>query len=462
MSNKLILTLIFILFLFKIVAIYFTGFNLYGDEAQYWIWAKSPDVGYFSKPPLLAWFLFGYTGIFGDSFFLLKTFPLFVYFFISLTIFKLCLLLNLSKSNSFFCAASFLVMPAASLSSFIISTDLLLLLFWSLSLIMILQIRIAGTNLRFFLLGSFLGLSFLAKYAGIYFLICLVVLFIVDKKTLRSFKNNLLGVLIFFSSFVMVLLPNIYWNLNNNWITLSHTSGNANLQNLNLNIYEPLEFLGSQILMVGPLLFLGGIFFIKNKKLNQEDILLIVFSLPIIFIVLIESFLVRANANWAAPALISIFILLFRVLVNNGLKILQINFIINYLLAIFLFGLILTSSKNSFFDRVRGIDVFVEQISSAINDGDLVVSDRILFSNIFYEMRNKKNKIYMTYRKGDPITNHFQMSSPLKKGYDKKFFIIGDLSDIEYMSQEHRGELLGRFNVPFHSEELKLYEVSNN
>ncbi len=42
---------------FKICAVYLTSFSLYGDEAQYWLWSQNLDFGYFSKPPLLAWFL---------------------------------------------------------------------------------------------------------------------------------------------------------------------------------------------------------------------------------------------------------------------------------------------------------------------------------------------------------------------------------------------------------------------
>ena len=42
--------------------------ELSGDEAQYWLWSQTLDLGYYSKPPLLAWFLNGYSILFGDSF----------------------------------------------------------------------------------------------------------------------------------------------------------------------------------------------------------------------------------------------------------------------------------------------------------------------------------------------------------------------------------------------------------
>ena len=83
MTNKVLGYGVFLLIIFKIIAVFFTNIDLYGDEAQYWLWSQKPSLGYYSKPPLLAWSLGGYTGLFGDSFVSLKTFPIVVYFFIS-------------------------------------------------------------------------------------------------------------------------------------------------------------------------------------------------------------------------------------------------------------------------------------------------------------------------------------------------------------------------------------------
>ena len=260
MLNKFFSYSILTLLIIKVAAAYFTEFTLYGDEAQYWFWSKTPAFGYFSKPPLLAWFLSGYVGVFGDSFFSLKMFPILIYFFISFALYKLCLSLSFSKKNSIFCAISFLIIPAASLSSFLISTDLLLLLFWIMSLIKILELRNDESILNFCLLGLFLGLAFLAKYAAVYFVISLIFLIILDKKTLSLFKRNPLGITVFIFSFFLVLFPNIYWNIRNGWVTISHTSGNANLNNLEINLYEPIKFLSAQILMVGPFLFFSFFF----------------------------------------------------------------------------------------------------------------------------------------------------------------------------------------------------------
>src|SRR5436305_10277301 len=41
----------------RIAVLVLTPLQLYPDEAQYWWWAQTPDWGYFSKPPLVAWII---------------------------------------------------------------------------------------------------------------------------------------------------------------------------------------------------------------------------------------------------------------------------------------------------------------------------------------------------------------------------------------------------------------------
>ncbi|MBD1147778.1 glycosyltransferase family 39 protein [Pelagibacterales bacterium SAG-MED31] len=458
--NKILICSIFMLIGLKVCAALFTNLSLYGDEAQYWIWSQNLDLGYFSKPPLLAWFLSFHVGIFGDSFFSLKIFPLLIYFFIFFAFYKLCLQLHISKNYSVLCSISFLLIPAASVSSFLISTDLLLLLFWILAITHLLKIRDGGAIIDFFLLGIFLGLGILAKYAAVYFLLCLLILLFSDKKILMTLKNHTAKWLLFVLVVLLVVLPNIYWNIINGWVTLSHTSDNANLQNININFYEPIKFLVAQIFMIGPILFFSFFYTSRSFCLDFENKFLLIFSLPIIIIVLIESFLVRSNANWAAPALISLFVLFFRLVVEKKHSLVIINFATNYIVAFFLFISILISANYKIFDRITGIDDFTKEILKTVGDKDIVVSDRIIFSSISFELKDRTNKVYMPYKAGETITNHFQMSSPLSQLQQTDFYLIGNQNDISYVLKENEVNLIKEFSVSFSSNKLKFYEVN--
>ena len=253
--------------------------------------------------------------------------------------------------------------------------------------------------------------------------------------------------------------PNVYWNLNNGWVTLSHTASNTNLQNLDLGFYDPLKFIISQIFMLGLVLFLSFVYVFRSFRLDFENKFLLTFSLPIILIVLLESFLVRANANWAAPALISFFILMHRLVEKRSNRLIIINFAANCLVCIFLYVSILTSSNLTMFDRIRGADVFVSEIVKIVGDNDVVVADRILFSSISYEMRGMTNNIYMPFEEGGVISNHFQTSSPLPQTQENNFFLIGSSSDISYLVNENEIKFLKEFDVSFSSSKLKFYEV---
>ena len=304
MSDKISFTAILFAAIIKLIAIYFTNFNLFGDEAQYWIWSKNLDFGYYSKPPLLAWIINLFCLFFGNSFVALKIIPFVFYFFTAYVVYLLSLELYKDKIFATISSVSFYLLPIVSVSSFLLSTDVVLIFFWSLSLLILLKIRKNPKIINFLLLGIFLGLSFLAKYAAVYFLISLFLVMFVDKKIKESFFKNKYYSAIFLISSFLILLPNIFWNLNNNWITLNHTSDNAGLERINFNFFQGIEFFIIQGIMLGPILFVVFFFFIKKIKFNFQTKFLLTFSLPVFLIVFIESILVRANANWAAVGLI--------------------------------------------------------------------------------------------------------------------------------------------------------------
>ena len=458
--NRSFAFLVFAIIALKVCASFFTNFSLYGDEAQYWLWSQNLDLGYFSKPPLLAWFLSGHIILFGDSFFSLKMFPLLVYFLIFFAVYRLCLQLCMSKSSSVICSFSFILIPAASVSSFLISTDLLLLLFWVLAMIKLLEIRNVASVLNFFLLGIFLGLAFLAKYAAVYFLLSFLILIFTDKKILISLKGSVFGWFVFVLVLILILLPNIYWNNNNGWVTLSHTSDNANLKNLNFNFGEPLRFLFLQIFMVGPVLFLSFLYMFKYFRLDFENKFLLVFSLPIIMVVLVEGFLVRANANWAAPALLALLILFYRSIKKHKTIIININFFFNLGLGLFLFFAIATSMPLKVFDRISGLKDFALEVGSITDGKTLVVNDRMLFSSLSYELRDRSIKILMPYNPSGPVKNHFQLKSKLEVGQNKKFYLVGSPENISYLSQKHQTKIIKTINKKFISEQIIIYEVS--
>ena len=460
MTNKFFFLSVFFLIIIKILAIYLTEFNLFADEAQYWLWAQSLDFGYYSKPPLLAWCLRVYTEFFGNGFESLKVFSLITYTLTALIFFAFCRKLELSRGDSVGCALFFCVMPGLSFSSFLISTDVILLLFWLISMFFLLEIRQNPKKSNFVFLGMSLGFAFLAKYAAVYFLLCLAVYLFFDKKIRSAFINNLFGVFLFFLIMLIIMLPNIIWNNLNGWVTFFHTASNANLTNYNINLFRGLIFILIQIAMIGPIIFIGFLVNINGFKTDFQNRILISFSAPIILIVFIESVLVRANANWAAPALISVFLMCFRSIILYKPFILSFNFLVNFGVGVFLFIAIAFSLPITIFDRINGIDSFALSVKNLSKNNNIVVSDRMIFSNLAYELRDSSVVLYMTHKPNKPITNHFQLKSKLKKNENFDFILIGSPNDISYLSNKYVVRFIREFNLKFTSIPVRLYEVT--
>ena len=451
----------FFLLIFKAFSIYYTKFDLFGDEAQYWIWSKNLDFGYFSKPPLLPWVIYVYCLVFGNSVFAIKMISVSFYCLSSFVVYLISNQLTINKKISLYAAITFFLMPGVSVSSFLLSTDVLLILFWSLSLLQLLKIRKRPDFWGFILLGTFLGLAFLAKYAAIYFFICTIFLLIFDKKMRDVFFSNKLSFFFCLFSFVLIIFPNVVWNTNNNWVTLHHTADNASLGRTAINFKGGLEFFISQIIMLGPLIFFYFIIGFKKIKIGASSIFLLSFSMPIFFIVLIEAFLVRANANWAAVSLVSFLIFIVHHVYGINKKFIVWNNYISFSLGVFLFYLIATSANISAFSRINGISNFAKNLEGLVSEKYeyIVVSDRMLFSNIKYIYRDKKIKLLTPISPNSKIGHHFQISNPLPKDHKKDFLYVGFVDQIGYLSNKAVINIVGNNEVLFTNDPIKIYEV---
>jgi len=115
--------------------------------------------------------------------------------------------------------------------------------------------------------------------------------------------------------------------------------------------------------MLGPFIFLGSLIKIKNLEFNRNKKVLLVFSLPIFFIVFFEAVIVRANANWAAPALISFFVFLYVSSKKESIY-MNLNLFFNFIFCIIFFLLIATNYPSKIFERIIGLNNFAEYVYS--------------------------------------------------------------------------------------------------
>lgn len=290
----------------RIVGLVINPASLHADETQYWVWSQSLDWGYFSKPPLIAWTIAGSTALFGDSDWAVRLPAPFLHT-------ATAVLLALSAGRLFGRAAAawtlivWLTLPSVWLSAAIMSTDALLLTFWSLALYAFIRLRDGGGWGWALLMGAGLGFGMLAKYAMSYFLAGLVLAALLDAPSRRTLLHP--RTLVSAATALLIMAPNLIWNWRNEFATVSHTAANANWGADMFNPGEAASFLIDQLAVFGPALFialLAALFitarYWRQGKAEPVFVVLACFCVPALVVVTGQAFLSRAHANWAASA----------------------------------------------------------------------------------------------------------------------------------------------------------------
>lgn len=290
--------------LVRLVVLFLTPLELYPDEAQYWLWSRTLDFGYWSKPPMVAWLIALTTAVGGDSEPWVRLSSLLLQAVAALALYKagarLC-----GPKTGFWAAVTWTLMPGVQLSSGVVSTDAGLLCFLSLALWAYAVLWRGGAGLKPALgLGAALGLAFLSKYAALYFIIGLGLHALIDPgaRAAWSVKRGATALL----AFLVLALPNVLWNAAHKFATVAHTAENADLKG---GLFHPEalgKFIGDQFGVFGPvaLIALGtaAVLAARRRDAAPEDRLLYALAAPPLAAVTVLALLSRANANWAAAA----------------------------------------------------------------------------------------------------------------------------------------------------------------
>jgi len=281
------------------------AYPLYGDEAQYWAWSRHLDWGYFSKPPLIAWLIRLGTAWLGNGEFGVRALAPFLHGATALAIYQIGRRLYDARTG-FWSALVYASLPAVSLSSLLMSTDVPLLFFWAFGLYCHLRATEPGADRRWWLgVGIAIGLGTLSKYSMALFVPSMLLHLWVARRDLLRTSAPWLAIALG----LVLVLPNIAWNWANGFVSYLHTADNANLHGSLLHPDKLLEFLGGQLGVFGPALFLvlAALLVFRFRWLMRDPKrwLLTAFILPQLALALAIAFMSRANANWAAPIYVS-------------------------------------------------------------------------------------------------------------------------------------------------------------
>lgn len=291
----------------RLVGLWSAQTDLYVDEAQYWAWSQNLAWGYFSKPPLLAWMIAAAEPVCGSTEACVRSPSTLSWAVTALAVFAAAATLG-GRKSAWWAGLGVLLAPGAAFSARIASTDAPLLMFWALAVLALVQLRAGGGRGWLGLLAVSLGLGLLSKYAMVYLLPCLAIAALVDPDSRKTLRRP--DVWLALAAGLLIFSPNLVWNALNGAVTFQHTADNARGEGLGLDIGSGLEFIAAQFILAGPVVFAALILALgRLRRLGKNERLMLALSVPVLVALTGLAFLGRAHANWAATALIAVWIL---------------------------------------------------------------------------------------------------------------------------------------------------------
>src|SRR5882757_9889260 len=188
--------------------------DLYPDEAQYWFWSLHPALGYYSKPPLVAWVIALTTRAFGDSEFGIRLAAPLLHAIAAAFVYGIAARLY-NRRTGFWSALAYITLPGVSLSAFLISTDAVLLPCWAAALYAFIRAREPGGERWWIAVGITAGLGLLAKYAMAYWLLSAFGYVLLVREERRHLPRLLGASLIA----LLLYLPNLWWNWHHDFVS---------------------------------------------------------------------------------------------------------------------------------------------------------------------------------------------------------------------------------------------------
>lgn len=422
----LLLLLITVVTAYRAWVVATNGLNLYVDEAQYWYWAQHLDWGYYSKPPVIAAIIAGTTAVCGDSEWCVRSGSLLLYPLSTVVLFLLVRRL-FDARTALVAALLFFTLPAVSLSSTLISTDVALFFCWTLALYAFVRALVSDAWGDWLLLGAAIGVGMLSKYTmGIFFVSAL--LYTVLAQRLDLLRNARAWVSVLLAAVIFV--PNLWWNWQHGFPTFQHTAEISEVGS-GLHFDGLASFLGGQFGVFGLLLFPLFLWAMVMWQ-GRHKVLLLSFSLPFLLVISLQALLGYANANWAAPTYVAATVLV-AVWLQARWKTLALALLLNVALGLLVYhpaplNQWLGSDLQKRLKGWKDVGAQFHAIQQQYPDAILLASDRNTLSELAYYARPEGLR-GTSWNPQQLLRHHYDLVTTLedKVGRDFLFVTAGDV-----------------------------------
>ena len=277
------------------------------DEAYQWLWSKRPALGYYSKPPWIAWSHWVSTALWGDTEFGVRFFAPLIGAVLGVT-----LLHFLSGWIGARGAVCFLLMvatvPLLAVGSTLMTVDPWNVLFWTLA--MVAGWRATGPEGRtrdWLWVGFWMGLGSLSKYTALMQWLSWAMWFVLWPAARVHLRRP--GPYVALLINAVCLLPPLLWNWQHGWVTVQHVAEDAGAgQPWQFTLRYLGEFLGGEAMLWNPVWFaamvVAVIGTVRHHRSDPRLIYALSMGLPVFAVYLLWTLHSRVMLNWIAPSIL--------------------------------------------------------------------------------------------------------------------------------------------------------------
>ena len=291
--------------------------QLHPDEAYYWLWSRNLDLAYFDHSPLVAYFIW-LTTLFSKSELWVRLSGTMVSLIASGLTWRLSMQLFRSVPVAAGSVMLFNVYPLTVLGLMVITPDIPVFLFWSISVYLFWQIIRTGKTWLWYALGVSFGLSLLSKYTAILMVPCIFIYLVLTEdrrwlKTIYPYLALLIGSICF--------LPVVFWNSQHGWVSFQFQLRNG-LGGDAYSLGNVATYIGGQLLLTGPVVWLLGMCAasVGICRRDRGTLFLISTAIPVVVFFGFSSFRTVAGPNWPAFAYFTFAILVAKYCLDGSSK----------------------------------------------------------------------------------------------------------------------------------------------
>ncbi len=273
------------------------------DEAYYRLWSLSPAWSYLDHPPMVAWLIAAGRVLAGDSELGIRLAGPLLSLVAALALWRTASLL-FGANVAALAVAFALSMPLLNAGAIVITPDLPSVLFFTLGVWALAELRDSDNANWWLAVGMFAGLGLLSKYTNLFLGASILLWLVLIRANWRWFGSWQLwagGLLA-----GLLALPVIMWNIEYDGASFAKQLGRA-IDQRSPGPFTVFEFAGGLLMLMGPVvavLAFIGVWQGLRASVRRADVpeaVLAAAILPLLSYFAIHAISDRVQANWPAP-----------------------------------------------------------------------------------------------------------------------------------------------------------------